>query len=178
MRGLLKPAFFSLLLLPILFSVPAVASKPGSVSLSISLSPAGSFEAKSEALKVDGTAVKVGDGFVAKNVTLPLDSLHTGIGLRDNHMKENYFETKKYPTAVLTQAIGKDGKFTGELKLHNVTKPISGTYTLSGGDAVASFKCKMSDFTIPEAKYMGVGADDEVEVKATLPLAPGAEGKT
>jgi polyisoprenoid-binding protein YceI len=145
------------------------AKEGGAVELQVSLSPAGSFTAKSSAVK--GSAQKDGNGFDAKDISLDLTTLETGIGLRDKHMKEKYFETEKYPKALLTQASGQDGKFTGTLKIHDTPTKVSGTYTIAGAQVVASFKCKMSEFNIPKAKYMGVGADDEVEVKATVPLS-------
>jgi hypothetical protein len=145
----------------------------------VSLSPAGSFVAQSDGLEVRGSAARDGTGVIAKNVALKLDTLKTGIDLRDEHMKKKYFETDKYPEAILTQATGKDGKFTGDLQLHNVTKPIAGTYVFEGNDFVGTFKTKMSDYSISKAKYMGVGVNDEIEVTIRLsapatPTAPTA----
>jgi polyisoprenoid-binding protein YceI len=137
----------------------------------VSLSPAGSFVAESTALEVRGTAKRDGDSVSAENVALKLDTLKTGIDLRDDHMKKKYFETDKYPEAVLTHATGKAGKFTGELLLHNVKKPIEGTYVFEGDEFVGTFKTKVSDFSIPKAKYMGVGVNDEIEVTIRLPAS-------
>src|SRR4051812_12504401 len=90
-----------------------VANASTNCQFHVSLSPAGSFIAQSNALEVRGKATRAGDSVSASNVALKLDSLKTGIDLRDEHMKKKYFETDKYPEAVLTQATGKDGKFTG-----------------------------------------------------------------
>jgi polyisoprenoid-binding protein YceI len=159
-------------------SLAQVASASTSCQFHVSLSPAGSFVAQSNEVEVRGSAVRTADGVSAKNVALKLDSLKTGIDLRDEHMKKKYFETDKYPEAVLVQATGKDGKFTGDLKLHNVTTPIVGTYVFENGDFVGTFKTKLSDYAINKAKYMGVGVNDEVEVTIHLPAAPAAAPAT
>lgn len=154
-----------------------VATASTNCQFHVSLSPAGSFIAQSSDIEVRGSAVRTADGVSASNVALKLDSLKTGIDLRDEHMKKKYFETDKYPEAVLTQATGKDGKFMGQLQLHNVTKPIAGTYVFEGDEFVGIFKTKMSDFSINKAKYMGVGVNDEIEVTIRL-AAPVAASST
>lgn len=149
------------------FAAPSQA-KMGTAKYTVELNPTGSFIAESNQVK--GVATKAGAGFVAKKVYLNLNTLKTGIELRDHHMNENYFESKKYPWAILDQAQGKDGKFTGTLKIRNLPKPISGTYTVNGSTLEAKFKSKLSDFRIKKANYMGVGVEDEVEVVVTLPI--------
>jgi polyisoprenoid-binding protein YceI len=140
--------------------------------LNISLSPAGSFVAESPAVEVRGSTEKNGDQFVAHNIALKLDTLKTGIDLRDDHMKKKYLETDKYPEAVLTQAVGKDGNFTGELLVHGVKKPIQGTYKLVGDQFVCNFTVSINDFGIAKVKYMGVGVSDSVPVEISIPAAP------
>jgi polyisoprenoid-binding protein YceI len=159
------PKFFSLLFLSLTFSF----AQAGEVKIHVKLSPAGSFTAESSAVEVKGETKKAGAQLSAKSIELDLNSLKTGIGLRDRHMKEKYFETEKFPKAILSQASGKDGKFTGSLTVHGVTQPISGTYELSGGKFVGKFGTKISAYNISKPKYMGVGADDDVEVEVTLP---------
>jgi polyisoprenoid-binding protein YceI len=159
-----------LLLLGLL--LPLSGARASDVHIKVSLSPAGSFVAKSEALRVRGSTGKTGDLLKAQELVLPLDTLKTGIALRDEHMRKKYFETDKYPDAVLTQASGKDGKFTGELSLHGTKKPISGTYELKNGQFIGSFPTRLSDFGIAKARYLGVGVEDQVQVEVTLPAAP------
>lgn len=149
---------------------PALAASD--CKLNISLSPAGSFVAESQAVEIRGSTEKNGDQFVAHNIALKLDTLKTGIELRDNHMKHKYLETDKYPEAMLTQATGKDGKFTGELQVHNVTKPVSGTYKVAGDQFVCNFTVSIKDFGIEKVKYMGVGVNDAVNVEISIPAAP------
>lgn len=138
--------------------------------LQVSLTPAGSFTARDEAIKTAGESARAGDAWKLGMVTVDLRSLKTGIELRDKHMKEKYLEVGKFPEAHLKSAAGKDGKFKGELTVHGVTKPVEGTYEFKGQELVAKFNVKASDFKISQAKYMGVGVEDDVEVKAQFPF--------
>jgi polyisoprenoid-binding protein YceI len=156
-------SFFAVLL------TSQLAHAAGTVAISVSLSPAGSFVAKSES--VQGTATKSGNGYTAQGVNLDLNTLKTGIDLRDRHMRDKYFETKKYPKATLKSAKAEGGKFEAELEVHGKTKKVSGPYEVQGQMIQGKFKTTLSDFGIPDAKYMGVGVDDEVEVEVKLPLA-------
>jgi polyisoprenoid-binding protein YceI len=139
------------------------------VTLSVELNPMGSFDATSTAVK--GIAKMGKNGSVsAENIILDLTTLETGIELRDKHMKETYFETKKYPKAILVKALGKKGKFVGALQVRGIKKKITGTYKIDDSEIIAEFTTKMSFFKIKKAKYMGVGAEDPVKVKVKLPV--------
>lgn len=140
------------------------------VEIKIKLNPAGSFSAKSDRLTVEGELKVNSDGFSAKNITLSIDSLETGLSLRNNHMKKNYFEVGKYPKAVLLEATGSQGKFKGKLEVHGVQKEVEGKYRVNEGALETKFSCRLSDFNIQEAKYMGVGVEDEVMVYTTIPV--------
>lgn len=149
----------------LLLALTALASNE--VSFTVSLVPAGSFVARTSSLsaKLKG---EPGKDWAAEEIVLPLTSLKTGIDLRDAHLAQKYFEVEKYPSAKLTKALGKNGALSGELNVHGVTKPVTGTYEWKGKQIVARFNCRPSDFGIPAIKYMGVGVEDEVEVKATV----------
>ena len=141
----------------------------GEVKISIKLWPAGDFVAHTKRIK--GGPFKTGaDSWVAKNVLLDLKSLKTGLELRDKHMIEKYFEVneKDYGVAVLVQAKGEGGKFTGKLKLHGKTSNVSGTYQIKGLMVLAKFKTKLSQFHIKKAEYMNVGVEDEVNVEVNI----------
>jgi polyisoprenoid-binding protein YceI len=65
------------------------------------------------------------------SVSIPLDSLHTGVPALDDHLRsEDFFETKKYPTAtfkstkVVQGAMSRQLKVSGNLTLHGVTRPV------------------------------------------------------
>ena len=138
------------------------------LQIKVDLNPAGAFTAKSSDLKIVGELKKTPVGFAAKKILLSVASLKTGIDLRDNHMKKKYFEVEKFPVATLIEGGGQGGKFQGKLEVHGVIHPIAGTYQLNGPDLEAEFPCKLSDFKIPEANYMGVGVEDEVKVVVKL----------
>jgi polyisoprenoid-binding protein YceI len=133
----------------------------------VSLYPAGSFVAKTN--KVTGLAKVSKESVEASHIVVDLVSLDSGIQLRNQHM-QNHFEVKKYPRATLLSAQGKDGRFKGRMELRGVTRDVEGTYkALDDKIGQATFKTKLSDFKIEEASYMGVGVEDEVEVRVTLP---------
>src|SRR5205085_1875599 len=86
-------------------------------------------------------------------ITFDLDTLMTGIKLRDEHMKKKYLETDKFPAASLTltkfelsetafkTGFKKEGiPFEGTLNLHGISKPVKGTADLArtGNDAQLS----------------------------------------
>lgn len=164
----------SMILLP--FAV--VHAGQGTVEVSVTLRPAGSFIAKSSDLAIKGYAKKSGEVLQAKDIVIPLNTLKTGIDLRDRHMREKYFETQKFPQAILKEATGKNGKFTGTLVVRDVAKAVTGTYAVESGNFIAKFRCKVSDFKIQAPKYMGVGVQDEVDVEVAIPVGtPSASAK-
>ncbi len=161
----LKKSFFSLSLALSCFSLPANAQK---VAFRVNLSPVGNFNVESD--KIEGSVVAEGEKFILNTATLVLDSLKSGVDLRDEHMKKKYFEIEKFPNAKMTKAEGSGGTFKGTLEVHGVSKEISGVYEVKGNEVTAKFTTKMSDFNIPKAIYMGVGAKDEIAVEVSLPL--------
>lgn len=126
-------------------------------------------------LKVDG---KKATG----NFEFQVATLDTGIDLRNEHMREKYLHVKEHPTAKLeiknlelkeefSAAKPKIGEspFTGDLTLHGVTKPVTGTFTVGDKrDVTAAFKIKLSDFNIDIPKYLGVTVADEVNVDVKI----------
>jgi polyisoprenoid-binding protein YceI len=159
---------FAAIALAASFGVARGAWAETQVKLGVQLQPVGSFVAESSNIK--GEAMKRGDMWAAKNVTLALDDLKTGISLRDKHMKEKYLETEKYPTATLKAAKGKGGRFVGILAVHGVEQKINGTYEISGSELTTKFKTKASGYHISKASYMGVGVVDDVDVTVTIPV--------
>lgn len=113
-------------------------------------------------------------------VFLKLDSLTTGISLRDRHMKENYLEVPKFPECQFTYtklSLPSDFKggqipFEGKLKLHGIERPVSGLVSVEKKESrlslVHEFKIKTGDFGISTPKYMSVTMGEEVVVKVSL----------
>lgn len=132
----------------------------------MSLSPAGSFEAKSAKLK--GEVKKNGESFTAENLWIKVEELKTGIDLRDEHFHK-HLNYEKYPKITLTQISAANGKGSGTLNVNDVKKPVNFIYKiLSPNKIEASFNLKPSDFKLKEAKYMEIGVEDDVQVIATI----------
>ena len=113
------------------------------------------------------------DGKVSGNFRVPLDSLETGIAMRDRHMKEKYLETAKFPNAdfeLSPCALGEtETKCDGKLTLHGVTKPVSVRVKGSpAGDKRmkidAGFSVKLSEFGIAIPKFANVTVAEDVEI--------------
>lgn len=123
--------------------------------------------------------------------TFALDSLDTGINLRNEHMKHKYLEIKKFPEASLAitevafpadfnittfKSTGDKLPFKGELELHGVKKAVTGVVTLEKNDqdleVEAEFPLKLSEFQVKTPSYRGITVTEDVEVnvKAKAPL--------
>ncbi len=133
-----------------------------------------------EGAKMEGKLELKGDSIVG-TAKFPLDSLTTGISLRDRHMKEKYLETAKFPKAefALTELklpeplVKGDGEakgvpFKGTLTVHGVAKPVTGTVDIERKGAKAEMEFKFGT-TIPSHKielpsFMGVTVAEDVQV--------------
>ncbi|WP_291785159.1 YceI family protein [Cecembia sp.] len=114
-----------------------------------------------------------------------LNTLKTGIGLRDRHMRENYLETKKFPFAEFTGKIadfpdllkGKEVPVIakGKFKIHGVEREIEVPGTLlknSDQELVlkAEFKVLLGDYNIeiPKVMFYELAEDQMVKIEAIL----------
>lgn len=147
------------------------------------------------AIKINGTgaapkgAVSWGsDGKVSGELALDISSLDTGISMRTNHMKEKYLEVEKFPQSKLTLTevnlpaadFGKDFSessipFKGNLSLHGVSKPVTGTAKIeqkgTNVSVHAEFTIKITDYQIPIPVFAGITVADEVSlvIEASAP---------
>lgn len=115
-----------------------------------------------------------------------LNTLKTGIALRDKHMRENYLETEKFPFAEFTGKLDRIPALsqewttvtaTGNFKIHGISKPISvqgklrqtpsGNLELSG-----SFTVRLSDYQIDIPKLVFYELAEEQAVSLNLQLKP------
>lgn len=142
-------------------------------------------------IKIDGVGsgltgqLQVTGNQVSGQASFPLNALDTGVSLRDKHMKEEYLEVQKYPTAQLTIAKMKFAEspvnngfnqsqvpFSGVLTVHGVSHPVNGTIDVTSAAGItkgdANFGIKISDFGFPEPKFMGMKVNDDVQVKIHL----------
>jgi len=115
-----------------------------------------------------------------------LNSLDTGIGLRNRHMRENYLETDKFPFAHYTGEIIRvdtvgGGAFTisttGRLFIHGKEQPVTLTGLVSPeGDhyqVQSKFEVKLPDYDIkvPTLMFLKISETIELELNFTLKTA-------
>lgn len=142
----------------------SLAFAKGSVVVDVTLTPAGSFQAKSK--KVKGKVVKSGSKLMAKKLKVSVKSLKTGIDMRDKHLYKRISGKK----IEIVEATGQAGKGSGIIKINKIEKPFKFTYKESGKNIIAKFPLSLKQFKIKDLKYMGVGVADEVTITATVPL--------
>ena len=140
-----------------------------------------SFDGKTS--DVNGTIVADPANPSASSVQLNInvDSLDTGVGLRNKEMRERYLETTKFGTATF-KSVGVAGpasiapnapadiNITGDLTLHGVTKrmtiPVRVVLIPDGRiHATTNFKIHMPDFGIAVPHNVLVTVNDEVPVR-------------
>lgn len=114
-----------------------------------------------------------------------LNTVKTGIGLRDRHMRENYLETKKFPFAeftgkietlpTLTKGQSKEVLAKGKFKIHGVEREIEvpGKLTMVSDNELkleAQFKVLLSDYKIdiPTVVFYELSEEQVVTIQAVL----------
>ena len=156
----------------------------GDVRVICPMTIGGSFEAKTTTL--EGSVTRSASDPTAFEGTLAVDlrTLDTGIGLRNEHLRENYLEVGKGPgfeTATLSEIdldqVNPDapegkGSFTGLLTLHGVTKPVTGVVDVrqagAGLRVKASFPVDLATYRIRKPRYLGIGVKDIVQVEVAF----------
>jgi len=163
----------------------------GEVKILCPMTVGGGFEAKTPALV--GTLALAGSHPLALGGDLVVDlkTLETGIGLRDDHMRNEYLEVGKgdgFDKAVLSDlqlgevdpgAFQGRTAFTGNLALHGVKAKVKGQADVHREGATvrvdATFPVTIADYGIAKPQYLGVGVRSEVQVKVSLVLTSAAE---
>jgi polyisoprenoid-binding protein YceI len=123
---------------------------------------------------------------------MDLATIDTGIGLRNQHLREKYLEIGKTPgfeKAVLSdirladvdsEAFEGRAAFGAALRLHGVTRPVEGTAEIARqGESRrvrAEFRVTLSDFGIAPPEYLGVGVGNKLLVSVQFTAAPAREG--
>ena len=165
----------------------------GEVRVTVPLKPGGAFEATSSSLA--GTLTPGGSRPVrlGGEIALDLAMIDTGIGLRNQHLREKYLQVARgrgFDHAVLSDvavndAAGPDfqgrSAFTGSLLLHGAQKPVTGTAEIrrsgAGVRVDASFSLTLTDFGIEPPEYLGVGVGNKVIVRVQLTALPRAAAR-
>lgn len=139
----------------------------------------GFLKIKGQGAQLKGKA-KVDSGVLTGDFAVDLTPLKTGIDLRDEHMKERYLETGKFPDAKLVldpvkvdeAKGGSDIPFTGKLTIKGKESPVKGTLNVafagegSGRSATgdAKFALKIADYPVGVPSHLGVTVADSVDV--------------
>ena len=158
------------------------------VSVKCPMTIGGSFDAKTTALTGILTGNAARQPALDGSLAVDLRTLDTGIGLRNDHLREKYLEVDKgagYDRAVLSdidlKGLNGDapegkGSFTGLLMLHGVKKTVTGPVEVRKGDTGlrvrASFPLNLTDYNIAEPRYLGVGVRNTVQVTVTFVATP------
>ena len=154
------------------------------VSVKCPMTVGGSFDATTSALSGMLTASASNPSALEGSVAVDLRSLDTGIGLRNDHLREKYLEVDRgagYDQAVLSDVVlqglnpgapaGK-GSFTGLLTLHGVKKAVNGPVEVRQAGTAwrvrASFPVNLPDYNIDKPRYLGVGVRDTVQVSVAF----------
>ena len=118
---------------------------------------------------------------------IDLETLDTGIELRDKHMRDSYLETAKYPFAEFTgtflrlpdaTALGSQSvTVTGTFQMHGIAQDITvdGELDFSDPDEVkltASWIILLSDYDIEIPKAVFYELDNEQEIILSARLTP------
>ncbi|MFM8268926.1 MAG: YceI family protein [Pseudomonadota bacterium] len=148
---------------------------------------------KPSLLKIHGTSEQNLDGYfvfdgkkVSGKAIFHLESLDTGIELRNDHMRSRYLEVAKYPKAELeikemnlNQDFNpKDFKaavpFQGILQLHGVSHSVTGKITVQVDEGELEIECEyglsIADFKIQRPSYANISMTDKVKVNAKTKL--------
>jgi polyisoprenoid-binding protein YceI len=139
-------------------------------------------------LNIEGktSTLEVSDDGTEATFSVPLNTVKTGIALRDTHMNEKYLETGKFPKATLkikrSDVKLEEGKETtgdvpGKMTLHGQTKDVKVHYKAkkTGGDVAvdATTTIKYTDYGVNKAEYLGAEVKPDVNLHITTTLKDG-----
>jgi polyisoprenoid-binding protein YceI len=190
-----RTVLFSALALPALLATGGFAAEDpswrlekGEVKVLVPLTLGGAFAATTHALTGTLTLEGAKPARLVGDVSIDLSTIDTGIGLRNQHLRENYLEVARgegYNKAVLSeiqlaQAGGEtfDGTtpFTGTLLLHGVKRPVAGTAEIHSEGLSrrvrAEFPVELTEWAVKAPEYLGVGVGSRLLVKVNLIATP------
>lgn len=137
-------------------------------------------------IKINGTSQKMTgelmlDQEMAKGTfKLPLNTLKTGMDLRDDHMINKYLEAPKFPEATLILKpfkLEEEGTAKGILKLHNVEREIEISYTSNKENDLITFDTAfdlvLSDFNIDIPSFQGITVAKDIKLKVAFKARKG-----
>ena len=151
--------------------------------------PALSVRGKSNALEARGRIVPGATGPQLEQIeaTVPVKSLDTGMGLRDEHMRKYVFTTSDGQTpdvkfVAKSAACTKTGDnrstcdVTGDLSIRGTARPF--TIALKVTEDADSYRAagegivKLSTYGIPQPSQLGVRTDDDIKLRLEFTARP------
>jgi polyisoprenoid-binding protein YceI len=167
---------------------PAWRVAHGEIRVVCPLTVGGSFEAKTAAIGGTLEEATARPPTFDGRLTADLKTLDTGIGLRSEHLREEYLEVGKgagFDMAVLSDirlgdvdATTFEGRtdFSGTFMVHGAKQPVHGQAEIRReGAAVrieATFPVTLAEYGIPKPQYLGIGVRSQVQVKVSLVATP------
>lgn len=144
-------------------------------------------------LKIHGKSEQLNGKIQIKNKKLtasfqfPLNTLNTGIKLRDKHMKKKYLETKAHPNAVFEVkswdipnadqlfSTGLDTTLSGTLTIRKIPQKVDVQLQLTPEGknlkVLAKLKTKISDFNIELPSFMGITVAEDIDLQIAFDAA-------
>ena len=187
-----------LVIITLALAVPAAAEVvryeigEGSKIVFESKAPLDSFEGRTNAVRgwFEADLEALGDSITVV-VTVDLASFDTGIGKRNQHMRDNHLETDRFPEARFVGGAVEAVRIVegasvvnlrGELDLHGVVLPVVYEVALrtSGDGSVmvtAGFVVKLSDHDIERPRFLVMKLADEQKVTVELTARPVSVGE-
>jgi polyisoprenoid-binding protein YceI len=133
---------------------------------------------------VDGKTdqLHVADDGTTLKITVPLATLHTGIGLRDKHMREKYLQVDKYPDAVLEVPWSEvklpgdgqtsEGTVPGKMTIHGKSKDVKAKYRIvrTGNryQVTGNVPLNLKDYDIDVPSYLGVTVQPDIDTSVSF----------
>ncbi len=161
----------------------------GEVRVRCRMTVGGSFDAVTSAISGTLRGEPLDPRYTGE-LRVDLATLDTGIGLRNEHLRNSYLELGRGPEflhAVLSGIVlaatppasnrRHETRFSGTLTLHGVQREVAGEAELrrrNGRMQVeAEFSLSLDAFDIPPPRYLGIGVRDAIEVTVRFDAARG-----
>lgn len=152
----------------------------GDVRVRCRMTIGGSFDAVTSALSGTLRGEPLDPRYTGE-LRVDLATLDTGIGLRNEHLRNSYLELGRGPEflhAVLSGIVlaatplaydrRHKTRFSGTLTLHGVQQMVEGEAELRGRNGriqvEAAFSLSLEAFDIPPPRYLGIGVRDAIDV--------------
>jgi len=143
----------------------------GDVTFQATATP-GFLRVNGKGAKTKGRVEVRSDGAVTGTFTVKMAEFTTGLALRDEHLRNKYFEVAKYPDATVLVKdwlpSTSESPFTGTLTIKGIAKPIVGKASARDGHLIAEFVTTLKGFPIEEPKHLGVGVSLDSEITVSV----------